>query len=232
MNKTTGIIIGVIVLVFIGFAAWSTSQKTPKTVDHNPHRVYTAESDVDNGGIADHIKGNPSAEVIIFEYTDYQCSGCAGINPLVNQLIEEYNGRVAVVYRHFLLSYHNNAKAAAAAVEAAALQGYWKDYNDFLFANQAEWFYDDASTRGDRFTQYFNEISAGQGDLEKFRSDMSSKSVIAKVDFDMSLGKAVDVSATPAFYLDGELINWYSSQVPFLDFMRQTIDAKLAELDK
>ncbi len=232
MNKVTGIIIGVVVAAFAGFAIWTTAKKNEQTVDYTKYNEYSImEANDDNGGIADHVKGNKDAKVIIYEYADYQCPGCASVNPWVNKLLDEYGDKIGIVYRSYLLSYHNNAHAAAAAAEAAGLQGYWKEYADFLFANQSEWEYASASERGGYFVRYFSEVTEGKGDIEKYKTDMASKEVAAKVSFDIGLAEKVKISATPAFYMDGEMLDWYenSSQTGFMEFMRKKIDEKLAE---
>lgn len=232
MNRVTGIIIGVVIAGFVAFAVWTTSQKQESVVDFANYNEYSIiETNNDNGGIADHVKGNKDAKVIIYEYADYQCPGCASVNPWVNKLLEEYGDKIGIVYRSFLLSYHANAHAAAAAAEAAGLQGYWKEYADFLFANQSEWEYASASERGNYFARYFSEITEGKGDVEKFRLDMESKEVSAKIDFDIGLANKVNITATPAFYMDGEMLDWYenSSQTSFMEFMRKKIDEKLSK---
>ena len=161
-----------------------------------------------NGNIGDHVKGSADAPVLVFEYADYQCPGCASMNTKVNKAIEALDGKLAVVYRSFLLSYHQNGTAAASAAEAAGLQGYWKPYADALFSYQTEWEYLSASERTNYFKKYFIEASNGKGDVEKFLSDMGSNEVSKKISFDMGLGRRIDVSGTPAFYVDGQLISW------------------------
>ena len=168
------------------------------------------EAGKDNGNIGDHVKGSADAPVLIFEYADYQCPGCASINPRVNKIVEELDGKLAVVYRSFLLSYHQNGTAAASAAEAAGLQGYWKPYADKLFAEQAEWEYAAPSKRTELFNKYFEEVTDGKGDLDKFNADIASEAVSKKISFDMGIGKRIDVTATPAFYVDGQLISWGS----------------------
>ena len=148
--------------------------------------------------------------MLIFEYADYQCPGCASINTKVNKAIDQLDGKMAVVYRSFLLSYHQNGTAAASAAEAAGLQGYWKPYADKLFSEQSEWEYASASERTALFDKYFEEVSNGKGDMEKFHNDISSENVSKKISFDGGIGKRVDVQGTPAFYVDGQLINWGS----------------------
>lgn len=229
MSKVTKIIIAVLVAAFAGFTIYSivSRNKTPKLEGIDYNSVISANDQ--NGGIGDHVKGNPEAPVLIFEYADYQCPGCANLNPRINKVVEDYAGKVGLVYRSFLLSYHQNGTAAASAAEAASLQGYWKQYADELFATQSEWEDATASERTDLFVKMFEKVSNGVGDTERFKSDMNSGNVKAKIDFDMSIGKAIDVSATPALYIDGEFIDWTktSNEKEFYDFMHKTIDAKL-----
>ena len=48
-----------------------------------------------NGNISDHVKGNPKAQVVLYEFADYQCSGCATINPWLEEILEKYDNKVA-----------------------------------------------------------------------------------------------------------------------------------------
>lgn len=204
--------------------------KKANEVDYDKYDANVViEGTEDNGNIPDHIKGSTDAPVKIFEYADYQCPGCATTNPRLNKLIEEYDGKLAVVYRNFLLSYHQNGTAAASAAEAAGLQGYWKPYADKLFANQSSWEYADASDRTDIFVDYFEKVSDGKGDVAKFKADMGSAEVKKKIDFDMGLGRKVDVPGTPALYIDGEWIDFsnHGTEEKFYELLRQKIDAKL-----
>lgn len=204
--------------------------KKANEVDYSKYDINSViAGNEDNGGISDHIKGSVDAPVKLFEYADYQCPGCATTNPRLNKLVDEYNGKVAVVYRNFLLSYHQNGTAAASAAEAAAIQGYWKPYADKLFANQSSWEYADVSDRTQIFIDYFEKVTDGKGDVEKFKSDMGSHEVKKKIDFDMGITKKLDVPGTPSIYLDGERIDFSEAgtEEKFLNLMRQKVDAKL-----
>ena len=207
--SVAGVVIGVLVVALLGVATYVIIDGNNKATDFNDYDFYSViEPDANNGNIGDHVKGNPDAPVLIFEYADYQCPGCASINPKVNKVIEQLDGKLAVVYRNFLLSYHQNGTAAASAAEAAGLQGYWKEYADKLFSTQAEWEYASASERTTLFNQYFEEVSNGKGDLDKFNSDIASENVSKKINFDMGIAKRIDVQGTPAFYVDGQWIQW------------------------
>lgn len=86
---------------------------------------------------SDHIKGNPNAPIKIVEFSDLECPFCARFHPTMTRLIEEYDGQVAWVYRHFPLdSIHSKARKEAEASECAAELGgntaFWA-YVDRLF---------------------------------------------------------------------------------------------------
>lgn len=235
----TAIVVGIIVLgtiLFIAISKISSSVNFSKYTKANNAEVALIETVIpendDNGGIADHVKGSADAPVLIFEYADYQCSGCASANPRVNKLVEEYAGKLGIVYRSFLLSYHQNGTAAAAAAEAAGLQGYWKEYADMLYANQSVWANASGDTRTDLFVDLFNTVSEGKGDATKFVNDMNSSAVKKKIAFDMGLGQSLNIPGTPSFYLDGERIDFsnVSGEEEFLDLFREKIDTKLEKL--
>lgn len=203
------VIIGILVVVLIGMGAFVVIDGNNKATNFNDYDFYSViEGTKDNGEIGDHVKGNPDAPVLIFEYADFQCPGCASMNSKVNKAIEKAEGDLGVVYRNYLLSYHQNGTAAASAAEAAGLQGYWKEYADKLFLEQAEWEDATGTERTGLFNKYFSEVSNGKGDLEKFNNDIASDAVSKKISFDIGIGKRVDIQATPAFYVDGQWINW------------------------
>ena len=237
------LIIFLVIVVFGGLIIYKV--KSPKVEDDTDPLAYSLDFSQynltsvlpameENGNIADHIKGDPSAPVTIFEYADYQCSGCATMAPYVDQLLDEYAGKVKIVYRSFPLpSIHPNAIAAVSAAEAAGLQGYWEDYASLLFANQSEWFYATGTARTTLFMNYFASISNGQGDTAKFRSDMSSESVKLKMKFDHAIASDYyHLDSTPTFIgEDGEVIEWYFKEKQTMSdtyqFFKDYVDEQL-----
>lgn len=219
-----------VVVIFVGLVAYSIIVKQSNMIDYEKYDFAAIiEGNEDNGGISDHVKGYPDAPVKIFEYADYQCPGCASMNPRVNKLLEERKEDVAVVYRNFLLSYHKNGTAAASAAEAAAKQGYWKEYADMLFSNQSNWEDIEPSERETTFVSLFETVSDGKGDVEQFKEDMKSEAVKDKLTFDQGIGKRIDVPGTPAFYIDGEWIDLSESKTEedFYKTMNKKIDEAL-----
>lgn len=234
MSKTTVIIIGLVVLGFGGLIAWSITNSQENSIDYDQYDPATIiEPTEDNGNIGDRVRGNPESPVVLIEYGDFQCSGCATAHPKIDTLVEEYGDRVAFVFRNFLLSYYQNSRAAAAAAESAGQQDYFFEMVSALYANQAIWSYASGSERTGLFIDLFQQI-APDGDVSQFRSDMSSSNISKKITFDSDLGlKRSQVTGTPSFYLNGEHIDMTSSSTTndFLESMRSKIDAKLAEFD-
>ena len=72
----------------------------------------------------DHILGNPNAPVKVVEFSDFYCPFCSKVHSTLHQLVEEYDGQVAWVYRYFPLEQlHPNAPLAAHAAECATELG-------------------------------------------------------------------------------------------------------------
>lgn len=231
MRKVTGAIIGIIIVAFAVLVGVSLKNKAETTANYSDFNLDSIiEGNQYNGNIADHVKGNPDAPVLIFEYADYQCPGCASINPYINTLLDEYGDQLGIVYRNYLLSYHQNGTAAATAAEAAGLQGYWKPFADLLFSNQSTWEYADVTERGEIFRDLFSKATDGAGDLDQFTDDIEHNSNLKqKISFDMGAGDYIGVTGTPSLYLDGEKIDWSSASTKdaFLKLFREKIDAKL-----
>ncbi len=87
----------------------------------------------------DHIKGNPNATILIFEYSDTECPFCKVFHKTMQDLIDAYgkSGEVAWIYRHFpLTQIHPKAVQEAEALECAGELGgngkFW-EYAEEIF---------------------------------------------------------------------------------------------------
>jgi protein-disulfide isomerase len=198
------IFIAICVVLFGGLVIWSGRDRVDVAgVDLNS--IQPASSD--SGDIGEHVYGNKDAKVVLIEYGDFQCPGCGSAHPIVKDLSEKYEDQMAFVYRNFpLTSIHPNARAAAAAAEAAGIQGkYWEVHNA-LFENQDEW--SDASTedRGDVFARYAEQSGLDKAAFSALLTDRSAD-INKKINFDIALGRKANVSGTPTFFLNGTLLD-------------------------
>ncbi len=170
----------------------------------------------------DHVLGNRDANVVLVEYSDFQCPFCARTYPIVKQLADMYpDDQVATVFRHFPLDQiHGNARLAAQASEAAAMQGKFWEYHDMLFNTQPQW------SELDNPEEFFVSLANSLGlNTEQFTSDMKSNAAETAVIQDVASGNASGVQGTPSFYLNGQKIEVQ----PTLDAFKQVIDQALTE---
>ncbi len=179
-----------------------------------------------SGNISDHVFGKADSKVVLMEYGDFQCPGCGGAHPTVQKLTEKYKDQIAFVFRNFpISSKHPNARAAAAAVEAAGLQGkYWEMHN-MMYDNQSSWENLGTDQRGTFFVDYAKQLHL---DEAKFKTDMESAGVSQKINFDQALGKKAGADATPTFILDGKKLqesDWKTDQ-QFEDVLMKEMKAK------
>lgn len=255
-KKTVFIVIGIIAAfsVLAGISIWQRDNQDSANTDYGNYSLSIIKdlsskvnynsldlnsiipSSESTGNFEENIIGDKNAPIIIYEYADYPCSYCAMMNPLLNKIVEDYDGKVAIVFRSYILSYHEqNGIPAASAANAAALQGYWKEYKDLLFSKQNDWFYSTGDELQKQLEDYFEQASNGEGDLIKFREDMKSEAVAKKIAFDRGIGDKIKIGGTPWLYMDGEWINNKKSDddtsslspLDYSNHIRDLIDQKL-----
>jgi len=72
----------------------------------------------------DHIRGSAGADIVLVEYSDFECPFCQAFHPTMKQVLDEYGDRVAWVYRHLpLTNLHPKAQKSAEASECVAELG-------------------------------------------------------------------------------------------------------------
>jgi protein-disulfide isomerase len=146
-------------------------------------------------------RGDAVAPVTIVEFGDFQCPSCGAEHPILKKLLQEYNGKLSLVYRHFPLPMHANARAAAEAAEAADDQGKFWEMHDKLFEHQNEWSESDKPI--DIFVKYAKEIGL---DEATFRSNVESKKNADFIQEDVTQGDKIGVDSTPTLFINGEEI--------------------------
>lgn len=138
----------------------------------------------------DHIRGDADADIIIYEYSDYECPFCAQNHPVIQALVDKYDGKVAWVYKHFPLSIHANAQKKAEAAECVAELG----------GNDAFWsFTDDLFEAGTQTpVSQLASIATDAGvDASDFQSCLDSGRHTDTVTADLNQGLSVGVQGTP-----------------------------------
>ncbi len=140
------------------------------------------------------------AKVTLVEFGDFQCPACGASHPIVKQLLNEYDGKITFVFRHFPLPMHKNAIKAANAAEAAGEQKKFFEMHDLIYENQKEW--SESKKADEFFEKYAGELKL---DMDKFKEDVKSKKYEGKIKSDQADGNAVGVNSTPTFFINGKL---------------------------
>ena len=117
--------------IYFGTGSSGGPTTTINTNDQN------AEIDLIPPAEKDHIIGNRSASLVIVEYSDTECPFCKTFHNTMHQIVRDYDGKVAWIYRHFpIAQLHSKAIKEAEATECAAELGgnqvFW-NYLDKLF---------------------------------------------------------------------------------------------------
>jgi protein-disulfide isomerase len=214
MSARGWIIFGAIcVVLFGGLIFWSGRDRVDvSSVNTNKILAGSAAS----GNIGDHVFGNKNAKVMLVEYGDFQCPGCGSAYPIVKALSEKYKDHLAFVFRNFpLTSIHPNARAAAAAAETAGQMGkYWEMHN-ILYENQNEWSETSTDNRTGFFAGYAERVGLNKN---AFTTKLNNTTNVSKkINFDMALGRKLNINGTPTFYLDGKKLveSQYNGQEAF-----------------
>ncbi len=141
----------------------------------------------------DHIIGNKNADVMLFVWSDPECPFCKRHHETITNLIKKYEGKVAIVYRHFTLDMHVYAKKEAESMECAQKVG----GNDGFLAYVNKLF---ETTNGNNSLKRedLTKFAAATGlDTAKFDACVDSGEMAARVQRDMDSGLRMGVQGTP-----------------------------------
>jgi protein-disulfide isomerase len=212
-NRITLVVILLAVVVVAGIVIYEVSKpsqaatgaaQSSAVVRDDSHRLSTAEDD----------------KVTLVEFLDFECEACRAAFPFVEALRETYDGQVTFVARYFPIDSHVNARNAAHAVEAAAMQGKFEDMYKRMYETQADWG-EGQDSQAALFRGFAEDLDL---DMAKFDKDVESTAVAERVQKDVDDGLELGVSGTPTFFLNGEMLQ-PETTADFTD----AIDAALAE---
>lgn len=140
--------------------------------------------------------GNKDAPITIVEYSDFLCPYCSQGARTVNNLVEESEGKLRVIFKH---SPRNDASYKLALMyEAIALQDPDKAwaFGERLFDSQRAVF-----EGGDQAAfSIAEELGVNVAQLKK---DMNNTAVIDRIHTDAEEGAGFGVNGTPTFFVNG-----------------------------
>jgi protein-disulfide isomerase len=163
------------------------------------------------------VKGPKDALVTIVQFSDFQCPFCSRVEPTINQVMQEYKGKVRVAWKDMPLPFHPNAMPAAIAARAAGEQGKFWEMHDKLFANQQ-------SLSREVYEKYAQELHL---DMGRFKSALDASKGKDAIQADITQGNKFGANGTPAFFINGTNL---SGAQPF-DAFKARIDEELKKAE-
>lgn len=216
MTKQTKIalLVGLVAMTLFGGAFVYQEVAAPEPADAAERKNITVRADSHRLDTAE------DGKVTLVEFLDFECEACRAAYPFIEQLREQYAGKVTFVLRYFPIPSHANANNAAYAVESAARQGKLEDMYKRMYDTQAEWG-ESQDSKADLFRSFAEDLGL---DMAQYDADVASPEVAARVQKDVDDGTRLGVSGTPSFYLNGQRLIPSTTE----EFI-QAIDEALAE---
>lgn len=160
-------------------------------------------------------RGNPEAPVTIVEFSDFSCPACAALQPVLGQILQQYDGQVRLAFRHFPLRFQGKPLLLARAAECGHEQGSFWPLHDLLFARNGE-------IEG---RESLHKEIAGLGfDQEAFMACLDSDRATLRPRADFEAGLSYGVDSTPTLFINGRRVLGNS-----IEEIKQAISASLTQ---
>ena len=191
--------LGALALVFAG------SAHADGRLTFDPDTVYKVpRGDAPADGPAD-------APVTIVYWSDYACGFCYRVQPTLDTLGRMFPGQLRWVHRTLPLD--DDETVGAEAGLAAAAQGQFRPMNDRLYA------------LGGRVDRPGVELIARELglDMVRFRADLDTRTYRAQIMNDAADARALGVSGTPTFFINGRPVHGNQPLKVFVDVVEQAL---------
>jgi protein-disulfide isomerase len=183
-------------------------KKYPTKIALRPPTVDVALGDLPPLGPAD-------AKVTIVEFSDYECPFCKRAESSVDQVKQTYGDKVRIAYRNYPLPFHQSARPAAQAALCANEQGKFWEMHDKLMAAR------------DLSAANLQQIASDVGlDRRKFDECVAAERGKEVIDKDLAAGQAAGVNGTPAFFINGRLLDGAQPFEKFQEIIDEELEAQ------
>lgn len=188
--------VGVIGVVWVAWQMFSGPRGNPAT-----QAVEVAIDPAELSRVQGISIGSNDAPVVIYEFADFQCPGCATFAAFTSPLIKERlveTGMARFVYYDFpISSIHPHSFLAARGARCANEQGKFWEYHDILYGRQSTW-----SGMRDA-TDFFVELAGVVGlDENSFETCLRSDRFQDEVSRSLQLGVMLGVGSTPTIVVN------------------------------
>jgi RNA polymerase sigma factor (sigma-70 family) len=136
-------------------------------------------------------QGPADAPVTVVVFSDMQCKYCGDALGNLDQLQEDFSGKLRIVVKQ--MPVHKTAELAAEAALAAEAQGKFWELHDLMMAQQEDLSLPVLLAMGKQ---------AGL-DVAALRKDLTAHTYAKAVDADLATAKELELDGTPAFVING-----------------------------
>ena len=158
-------------------------------------------------------RGPAAAPVTVVVFTDVKCKYCGGAIGLLDQMLDEYAGKLRIVVKQMPLQPKN--EVLSEALYAAEAQGKFWELHDLMHAHQ------DELTRDSMF-----QLAQQAGlDVPRLRAALDQGTYRAALEADKAAAAELKVQGTPAFFVNGHRVFGLAAPADF----RAVLDRALAE---
>ncbi len=164
-------------------------------------RSYLLSGSLEQERASKRVKGDENAALLITEYIDFQCPSCAYGAKYISDTMAQYPGLIRLELRHFPLRMHKHAIVAARYAECTLHQDKFWEFHDKALAQQSHW--RKLVNALPAFDALIKEIGV---DDAAFRSCLADEKIVAEINQHKAEGKALGISSTPTYFVNGEMI--------------------------
>lgn len=143
--------------------------------------------------------GPAEAKVTLVEFLDPACETCATFHPEVKKMLAANPGSLRLVMRH--VPFHPGSEPVVALLLAAHAQGRYREAVEALFAGQDRWVQNHRANADAALAL----LRAVPGiDVARLTADSQSPAVRDQVAQDLADAKALRVTKTPEYFVNGK----------------------------
>ncbi|MBI4423093.1 MAG: DsbA family protein [Elusimicrobia bacterium] len=153
--------------------------------------------------------GPADAEVVLVEFSDFQCPACGAVLDTLQGVKKLHHGRIRVVFKHLAWPFHRFAKPAAVLAECAGKQGKFWETHDLLFARQGDWgLYPRTGEEDAAFAAKVRELFAGYArelklEPQALEACTQDPATAAVVDAEFREARESFIGGTPTLFING-----------------------------
>ncbi len=184
-------------------AQWEKDKHIPKNM-HLEHRP---------------IRGSKTAPVTIIAFSDFTCHYCAQAATTIKKILDDYDGTVKYIFKHFPMKGQNISQLAASYYTAASFQNEEKTWI----------FYDILLERREQILEQgeaaLRQAAKDAGlDTKKLATDLKRPEINTILGQDFDDAEQIDVTGTPYFLVNNLILRGSLPQELFIEAINMNLN--------